>query len=123
MGVAGLGDPALGPGSAGGVLRGDQAQIRADGVAGEAVPVTDFHREADGGQHRDAAQTHQGPNHRCIAARCRQVGDLGVQTVPAVQRQLRGLQAGLVGGLQGRVVEVLPVQPGWWASVQAWPPE
>lgn len=54
MGVSGLGDPALGPGSTGGVLGGDQTQIGADGAAGEAGPVTDLHIQAESGEHRDS---------------------------------------------------------------------
>ncbi len=42
VGVAGLGDRALHPGRAGGVLGRDQADERADAVAGEAVPVADL---------------------------------------------------------------------------------
>ncbi|MCY1245360.1 hypothetical protein D9M72_585070 [compost metagenome] len=51
-------------------------------------------------------------DHRGVAVGCGEGCDLSVQTVSAVQCQFRRFQAGLVGGLQGRAVKVLPVQPG-----------
>jgi hypothetical protein len=51
-------------------------------------------------------------DHRGVAVGCREGRDLRIQTVPAVQREFRRFQAGLVGGLQGRIIEPLPVQPG-----------
>ena len=94
------------------MLRGDQTQIGADGGAAEAVPVTNLHREAERGQHGDPAQTRQRAHARGKRFGVCHRGDLCIQTVSAVQRQLGRLQAGLVGGLQGSVVEVLLVQPG-----------
>lgn len=50
-------------------------------------------------------------DHRGVAAGCGEGDDLSVQPVSAVQRQFRRFQAGLAGGLQGRAVKVLPMQP------------
>lgn len=94
------------------MLGGDQTQIGADSAAGEAGPVTDLHRQAEGGEHRDSAQAHQRTHDRGVAFGRSEGRDLRIQPVPAVQRQFRGLQTGLVGGLQGRIIKVLPVQPG-----------
>ncbi len=47
VGVPGLGDRALVPGLAGGLLTGHQPEVGADGGAGEAGPVPDFHGEPE----------------------------------------------------------------------------
>ena len=47
MAVAGLGDGAEPAVAAGGVLGGDQAEVGADAVAGEAMPVADLDRERE----------------------------------------------------------------------------
>ena len=112
VGVPGLGNGPLGPGSAGGMFGGDEPQIGADSAAGESGPVADFHCQADGGEQRDSAQTHQRADHGSVAFGRSEGRDLRIQTVPAVQRQFRRLQTGLVGGPQGRIIKLLPVQPG-----------
>lgn len=40
------------------MLGGDQAQVCARGIACEAVPIADFHREAKGGQQRSIDSQH-----------------------------------------------------------------
>jgi len=48
----------------------------------------------------------------CPGWHCHRGGLFAVQSISAVQPQFRRLQPGLLGGLQGRVGEVLPVLPG-----------
>ena len=64
MGVAGLGDRSLHPGLARGVLAGHQPDERADGVAGEPVPVADLDGQREPGQGADPTQASQPAHHR-----------------------------------------------------------
>ena len=57
--VAGLGHRALRPATAGGIFRGHQAQVGADGAAGQAVPVPDLGGQPERGQRGDPTDAAQ----------------------------------------------------------------
>ena len=93
MGVTGLGDRPLRAGGAGGILGGDQPDERGDGVAGEAVPVSELDGE------REPVKWHPA---KAASRRTRGVNSLsrGQSTIALSSRFVGRHAGGVVVGLE-----------------------
>ena len=81
--VACLGDRALGSCLSRGMLGRDQPEVGANALAREAVPVADFHGQAEAGQRGDPAQALEVPDDGGVLAVVGKFLDRRVETVPA----------------------------------------
>ena len=121
MAVAGLGARVLAATAATGLLAGHQAQPGPEGGPGEALPVTDLHRQPEPGQHPDPTQAAQPGDHWRPGWGRRQLTDGAIQAVAAcLDGQHRPI--GLINGdPQARLVH-LPPDAGQPAPCASAPP-
>jgi hypothetical protein len=91
------------PGLAGGVLAGDQSEIRPDGRSGEAGPVADLHGKTEPGRELDAAEAHQCVDDPAVTAGRGRNGNLFIDASQVRGEYLFLLKIRFVGELQGPV--------------------